>query len=152
MDQDQTAFDALILDQTSNTIRVGMGSQSEPVLELKQPFFYRTKDNQQLKFGHQDMNITEEPRQIYDIYLSDGKVAPLMVHTNQQVVDWKLWTEFLIHLLQELQVAPPKTSLFVIEHPNHAKTNVKEMTRLAFDKLKFHSIYVGSQPGTYALS
>lgn len=70
----------------------------------------------------------------------------VQVLTNQ-VLHWRLWTRFVLHLTELARVCPSKTCLFVIENPSHGKKNVEELTRMAFDVLKFHSIYVGSQPG-----
>lgn len=51
------------------------------------------------------------------------------------------------HIIRLLKVVPAETTLFLIDHPNRAKGLRRDAVRICFETLKFHSVFIASQPG-----
>eukprot|EP01126_Amoeba_proteus_P034204 TRINITY_DN3396_c0_g1_i4.p1 TRINITY_DN3396_c0_g1~~TRINITY_DN3396_c0_g1_i4.p1 ORF type:complete len:378 (-),score=64.11 TRINITY_DN3396_c0_g1_i4:141-1274(-) len=126
----------LIIDQGSTSIHVGLNTDKKPVLSFKEPFFYICKEDNEIRFGEQDVELDKEPVKIYRIFHEDG-----------QVKNWSHWTKFMWHIIRMLKVTPSETSLFLIDHPNRAKGLRQDAVRICFETLKFHSVFIGYQPG-----
>jgi len=79
------------------------------------------------------MELEKEPNKIYKIY-RDGKVK-----------NWDYWARFLAYIIRTLKTVPEETGLFIVEQPN-TNTSIDDYAKICFQKLKFDSLYIASQP------
>jgi hypothetical protein len=95
------------------------------------------------------MELEKEPTKIYKIF-KDGRIKNWYVSLSFDAFPHSLsrdyWTKFLQHVIRLLKIEPEETGLFIIEQPN-ANTAVDDYAKICFGKIKFHNLYIASQPG-----